>query len=149
MQTQSAVFLLHGADNELPEKGGFIRRTSNGGPRLPQGSLPWPGGAAVKGAGAESWCSLVTGKALCTERAGREMGRGGWGGHARSEFRHVYITAQDISQSSAKLPKFPGSGVLKRGTGIHFSSLPHSSHLLPPAPLLWGLSRSSTPFASS
>lgn len=45
-----------------------------------------------------------------------------WGGesHARSEFRHVYITAQGISQS---LLEFPGSRVLKRGTTFTFSSL--------------------------
>lgn len=42
---------------------------------------------------------------LCTEFWAKQGGEA----HVRSEFRHVYITAQDISQSLAKLPKFPGS----------------------------------------
>lgn len=51
-----------------------------------------------------------------------------WGGegHAISEFRHVYITAQDISQSRAKLLKFPGSRVAEcwiEAQAFTFSSL--------------------------
>lgn len=42
---------------------------------------------------------------LCTECWAKLGGEA----HVRSEFRHVYITAQDISQSLAKLLKFPGS----------------------------------------
>lgn len=55
------------------------------------------------------WAPDVTGKPLA-QNAGLNW-EGGGEGHARSEFRHVYITAQDISQSLAKLLKFPGSRV--------------------------------------
>ncbi len=55
------------------------------------------------------WAPDVTGKPL-PQNAGLNWEWGGEG-HARSEFRHVYITAQDISQSRAKLLKFPGSKV--------------------------------------
>lgn len=94
------------------ELSSFICRTSNS-PYSP-GSLPGSGNKKVG-----SWCHWQT---PCTEywvKLGRE-------GHARSEFRHVYITAQDISQSLAKLLKFPGSRVAecsKEAQAFTFSSL--------------------------
>lgn len=53
----------------------------------------------------ESGLLLMSLANLCTEFWAKLGGEA----HVRSEFRHVYITAQDISQSLAKLPKFPGS----------------------------------------
>lgn len=70
------------------------------------------------------WAPDVTGKPLA-QNVGLNW-EGGGEGHARSEFRHVYITAQDISQSPAKLLKFPGSRVAecwKEAQAFTFSSL--------------------------
>lgn len=118
-----------GLNNELSEKGGFISRTSNGALIFLRGHYPGRWGSRRVGRWQIVGAPYVTGKIFCTERAGR-----GRVGGARSEFRHVYITAQDISQSWAKLPKFPGSGVLKRGTSIHFFT-PTRTHTHTPPPL--------------
>lgn len=62
-----------------------------------------------------------------------EVWRGEGGAYARSEFRHVYITAQDISQSqaqAARVPRLRSHRVLKRGTSFSL----FSSSLPPPAP---------------
>lgn len=94
------------------EQSSFICRTSNS-PYSP-GSLPGSGNKKVG-----SWCHWQTPCTECWVKLGRE-------GHARSEFRHVYITAQDISQSLAKLLKFPGSRVAecwKEAQAFTFSSL--------------------------
>ena len=53
----------------------------------------------------ESGLLLMSLANLCTEFWAKLGGEA----HVRSEFRHVYITAQDISQSLAKRTKFPGS----------------------------------------
>lgn len=87
----------------------------------------------------ESGLLLVSLAEFCTEcwaKLGVEA-------HVRSEFRHVYITAQDISQSLAKLLRFPGSKDVecwKEAQVFTFSSLP-------PTTVIWDLSHSSTPFA--
>lgn len=97
------------------EQSSFICRTSNS--LFSPGSLPRSGNEKVG-----SWCHWQT---PCTEFRVKLRGGGGEG-HARSEFRHVYITAQDISQSPAKLLKFPGSRVAecwKEAQAFTFSSL--------------------------
>lgn len=66
--------------------------------RATRASFTFPGGW-------ESGLLLMSLANLCTEFWAKLGGEA----HVRSEFRHVYITAQDISQSLAKLPKFPGS----------------------------------------
>lgn len=93
-------------NNQVQSENGFIRSgTSNSQSSL--GSLPSSGNEKVG-----SWCHWQTPFAqsagLNWER-GDEGGGGEGGEGARSEFSHVYITAQDISQSLAKLLKFPGS----------------------------------------
>lgn len=128
--------LTAAAEQWVSEQSSFICGTSNT-PFSP-GSLPCSGNEKVG-----SWCHWQTphqNAGLNWEGAEEEEGL------ARSEFSHVYITARDISQSLAKLPRFPGSRVAecwKEAQAFTFSS-----SFLPPAPLLWGLSQSSTPFAS-
>lgn len=93
------------------EQSSFVCRTSNS-PYSP-GSLAGSGNKKVG-----SWCHWQTPCTECWVKLGRE-------GHARSEFRHVYITAQDISQCLAKLLKFPGSRVAecwKEAQAFTFSS---------------------------
>lgn len=88
-------------NNEIQRKAALLARTSNG-PIFPRGSLPCSGNERVG--------SLCHWQNPFAQNAGAKLGGEG---HARSEFRHVYITAQDISQSPAKLLKFPGSRVVE------------------------------------
>lgn len=88
-------------NNEIQRKAALLAQTSNG-PIFPWGSLPCSGNERVG--------SLCHWQNPFAQNAGAKLGGEG---HARSEFRHVYITAQDISQSPAKLLKFPGSRVVE------------------------------------
>lgn len=150
------------SNNELSEKDGFISRTSNGAPCLPQGSLPWPGkgggsSRVGRGGGPARRCSLCH-RQKPLHRAGREGA--GWGRQIRVQTCLHYSSGyfSELGQA-AEVPRLRRAGVLKRGTSIHFFSecrppprlpLPKKQHhLLPVAPLLWRLSRSSTPFAAS
>lgn len=116
------------------EKNSYICSTTSNSLFSP-GSLPSSGNKKVG-----SWCHWQTPWTECWVKLGGRRREG----HARPEFRHVYITAQDISQSLAKLLKFPGSRVAeswKEAQAFTYSSLPRS-------PVLRGPSHSSTPFAS-